>query len=240
MKYKFLTLSMLLALSIGCNPSQQKQEQDQEHSKGKEHAHGGHQHHGGANEYMHQASVDELVKRFESEERNAYQKPDEVLKFLGDLSGKKIIDIGAGSGYFSVRLAELGAKVIAADVDDEFQAYIKKRIEDNGLEELGIELRKIPYDSPSLEKGEVDMVLIVNTYHHIEDRLPYFKQVLEGIAEGGELVIIDFFKRDTPVGPPLNHKIAKDVVVKELKEAGFTEIEENTELLEYQYILRAK
>jgi len=240
MKYKFLMLSMLIALSVGCNPSQQKQEQDQDHSKGKEHAHAGHQHHGGANEYMHQASIDELVKRFESEERNAYQKPDEVLEFLGDLSGKKIIDIGAGSGYFSVRLAELGAKVIAADVDDEFQAYIKKRIEDNGLEGLGIELRKIPYDSPSLEKGEVDMVLIVNTYHHIEDRLPYFKQVLEGIAEGGELVIIDFFKRDTPVGPPLNHKIAKDVVVKELKEAGFTEIEENTELLEYQYILRAK
>lgn len=240
MKYRFLMLSMLLAISIGCNPAQQKQEQDQEHSKGEEHAHAGHQHHGGANEYMHQASIDELVERFESEERNAYQKPDEVIKFLGDLSGKKIIDIGAGSGYFSVRLAEVGAKVIAADVDEKFQAYIKKRIEDNGLEELGIELRKIPYDSPSLEKGEVDMVLIVNTYHHIEDRLPYFKQVLEGIAEGGELVIIDFFKRDTPVGPPLNHKIAKDVVVKELKEAGFTEIEENTELLEYQYILRAK
>lgn len=240
MKYKFLMLNMLIAISIACNPTQQKQEeahhQNEEHSPG----HDEKAHPGGANEYMHQSSVDRLVERFESDERNAYQKPDEVIKFLGDIQGKKIMDIGAGSGYFSVPLAQAGAKVIAADVDDEFQAYIKQRIEKNGLEDLGIELRKLPYDSPSLEASEVDMVFIVNTYHHIEDRVPYFKQVLNGIADGGELVIIDYYKHEIPVGPPHNHKIAKEVVLKELKEAGFTQIEENTELLEYQYILRAK
>lgn len=233
-------LNLLIAINIACNPTQEKQ--DHQHQPKEQHSPSHHDqaHHGGANEYMHQSSTEKLIERFESEERNAYQKPDEVLKLLGDLEGKKIMDIGAGSGYFSVPLAKAGAKVIAADVDDKFQAYIKKRIEENGLENLGIELRKLPYDSPSLEKGEVDMVFIVNTYHHIENRVAYFKQVLEGIAEDGELVIIDFYKRDTPVGPPVNHKIAKEVVMKELKEAGFSEIEENTELLEYQYILQAK
>lgn len=240
MKYKYLIPNLLIALAIACNPTQQKKEEAHAHDEQKEHKHGAEGHHGGANEYMHQASTEDLIERFESEERSAYQKPDEVLKFLGDIKGKKIMDIGAGSGYFSVRLAKAGAKVIAADVDDKFQAYIKKRIEENGLEDLGIELRKLPYDSPSLEAGEVDMVFIVNTYHHIEDRVAYFKQVLNGIAEGGELLIIDFFKRESPVGPPLNHKIAKEVVVKELKEAGFSQIEENTELLEHQYILRAR
>ena len=240
MKYKLLILNLLIAMGIACSPSAKQQTDEHAHSEEHTPAHDDKAHPGGANEYMHQSSIDRLIERFESDERNAYQKPDEVIKFLGDIKGKKIMDIGAGSGYFSVPLAEAGAKVIAADVDDEFQAYIKKRIEENGLEELGIELRKLPYDSPSLEAAEVDMVFIVNTYHHIEDRVPYFKQVLNGIAEGGELVIIDYYKHEIPVGPPHDHKIAKDVVVKELKEAGFTEIEENTELLEYQYILRAK
>ena len=81
-----------------------------------------------ANEHMHRSSVDDLVKRFESPERDAYQKPEKVLAFLGDISNKKIMDIGSGSGYFSVKLAEKGAKVIAADVSDEFQAALKKRI----------------------------------------------------------------------------------------------------------------
>ena len=135
MKYKYLLPILLIPLSIACNSPQQKQEEAHTHDAQTEHKHGDKAHHGGANEYMHQASTEDLIERFESEERNAYQKPDEVIKFLGDIKGKKIIDIGAGSGYFSVPLAKAGAKVIAADVDDEFQAYIKKRIEEDGLED---------------------------------------------------------------------------------------------------------
>ena len=148
------------------------------------------------------------------------------------------MDIGAGSGYFSVKLANKGAKVIAADVSDEFQSALKKRIEDNNLK--NIELRKIPYDSPSLAAEEVDMVLIVNTYHHIENRSDYFKNVKEGTNKNGELVLIDFFKTEVPVGPPINHKISMDQVIAELKEAGYSEFDINVDLLPYQYIIRAK
>jgi cyclopropane fatty-acyl-phospholipid synthase-like methyltransferase len=195
---------------------------------------------GSANEFMHQSSTEDLITRFESAERDAYQKPAEVLEYLGDLKGLTIMDIGAGSGYFTFPMAKAGAKVIAADVDDEFQNHIRKRIEEGGLENLGIELRKLPYDSPSLKKGEVDKVLLVNTYHHIENRVPYFKQVLAGLKAGGELVVIDYYKKELPVGLPVDHKISKEVVLKELREAGFKEIEENTKLLEYQFIIRAK
>ena len=82
--------------------------------------------------------------------------------------------------------------------------------------------------------------MLVNTYHHIENRVPYFKQVLTGLAEGGELIIIDYYKKELPVGPPVNHKISREIVLKELKEAGYTQIEENLELLEYQFIIHAK
>ncbi|HET8735792.1 MAG TPA: methyltransferase domain-containing protein [Pricia sp.] len=191
-----------------------------------------------ANEYMHQTSVENLIRHFESPERDAYQKPEKVLAYLGDLKDKKVMDIGAGSGYFSVKLAEKGAQVIAADVNNEFQAALKKRIEENNLE--NIELRKIPYDSPNLADNEVDMVLIVNTYHHIENRSDYFSKVKKGIKQDGELVVIDYYKTEIPVGPPVNHKVSMDAVITELKKAGYTQFEVDVELLPYQYIIKAK
>ena len=191
-----------------------------------------------ANDYMHRSSTEDLIRNFESPRRDAYQKPEEVLAYLGNLKGKKVMDIGAGSGYFSVRLAEKGAQVIAADVNVEFQTALQKRIERNSLE--NIELRKIPYDNPNLADGEVDMVLVVNTYHHIENRSDYFAKVKQGIKEDGELVVIDYYKKQLPVGPPVNHKVSLDTVKRELKQAGYTQLEVNTDLLPYQFIVRAK
>jgi len=191
-----------------------------------------------ANDHMHQSSVDELSRRFESPERDAYQQPEKVLEYLGNIKGKKIMDIGAGTGYFSVKLAAKGAQVIAADVSDEFQQYLKARIEKNQLK--NIELRKIPYDHPGLNEKEAEMILIVNTYHHIENRSVYFTQVKKGTAPGGELVIIDFFKTDVPVGPPPAHKVSMDEVIAELKAAGYTSFEVNVNLLSYQFIIRAR
>ena len=188
-----------------------------------------------ANDYMHQSPIEDLIKQFESPERDAYQQPEKVLAFLGDIQNKKIMDIGAGSGYFSIKLSQKGANVIAADVSDEFQTFLKRRIEEKKL--TNIELRKIPYNNPALADNEVDMVLIVNTYHHIENRSDYFSKVKKGIKKNGSLVIIDFFKTDIPVGPPTGHKISMDEVIAELKKAGYTNFEVNVDLLPYQYII---
>ena len=220
-----ISLLITVLLFLGCKDAQSQHKEKENR-------------HGAANEHMHRSSVEDLIKRFESPERDEYQQPEKVLDYLGEIQGKTIMDIGAGSGYFSVRLAEKGANVIAADVDDEFQAFLKKRIQENQLK--NIETRKIPYDSPDLKEGEADMVLIVNTYHHIENRAEYFTKVKKGTKSDGELVVIDFFKSDIPVGPPLDHKLAMDVVVTELKEAGYSSFDINVELLPYHYIIRAK
>lgn len=190
-----------------------------------------------ANEYMHRSTVADLVKRFESPERDAYQQPEKVLAYLGNVNGKTIMDIGAGSGYFSFRLAKAGAQVIAADVNDEFQEFIARRVAQEKLQNLST--RKIPYDAPGLAEAEVDMVLIVNTYHHIEHRPHYFAKVRTGTKENGELVIIDFFDADIPVGPK-HHKVSIDTVINELKQAGYVQFEVNVSLLPYQYIIRAR
>ncbi len=187
---------------------------------------------------MHQSSTADLIKRFESPERDAYQQPDKVVAWLGKLKGKTIMDIGAGSGYFSVRLAAAGARVIAADVNDEFQAFVQRRIEENKL--ANIRTRKIPYDSPGLEPAEVDMVLMVNTYHHIDNRTDYFAQVRKGTKAKGSLVIIDFFKTDLPVGPGKDHKTSIDEVITELHQAGYTKFDVDVSLLPYQYLIKAR
>ena len=84
------------------------------------------------------------------------------------------------------------------------------------------------------------MVLTVNTYHHIEDRPQYFQAVRQGLRANGELVIVDFFKVETPVGPPVEHKVSIDEVIAELKEAGYTVFDVEVDLLPYQFILKAQ
>lgn len=235
---KNLAFVLTFFLCIGCNNSHRGTDTSQVKAGAQGHNNDKQSEQVSANEHMHQSSVKELIERFESPERDAYQQPQKVLEFLGDVQGQTIMDIGAGSGYFSVKLAEKGAKVIAADVDDEFQGFLQNRIEKNNLD--NIETRKIPYDSPNLKEEEVDMVLIVNTYHHIENRPEYFAKVKKGTKPNGELVIIDFFKSEIPVGPPLGHKVPINIVVNELKKAGYTSFNVNVDLLPYQYIIKAK
>jgi len=199
-----------------------------------------HHHRGKSNKFMHKKTTSELIKSFESEERDSYQEPTKVLGFIGPLDGATIIDIGSGSGYFSFKLALKGANVISADVNDEFLNHINKRLQTEPVKPGSIVTRKIQFDNPTLKPEEVDKALMVNVYHHIEDRVPYMKMVRNGLKKNGELILIDFFKKKIPVGPPEDHKISAADVKLELEKSGFTSIEVNESLLKYQYIIRAK
>lgn len=192
-----------------------------------------------ANAFMNSFGFEKLVNRFEGAERDAYQKPLEVMNYIGNVENQTIMDIGAGTGYFAFRLAEAGAKVIAADVDDRFLNYMKEKMDTLKFEHP-VELRKVPYDSPLLKDAEADKVIIVNTYHHVDDRSNYFAKVKKGLTSNGELIVIDFFKKDLKIGPPQRHKVSVDEVVTELKKAGFTHFKKEVDLLAYQYIITAQ
>ncbi|MEE4299003.1 MAG: class I SAM-dependent methyltransferase [Pseudomonadales bacterium] len=195
-------------------------------------------HGGAANEHMHARPFLELIASFEEPEREVWQRPDAVIAALGDLEGRTVAEIGSGSGYFAFRLAAAGARVLCLDVDERFLAYVAGRRDALGLQ-ARMEPRLVPYDSAELAPGEADLVLIVNTWHHIEHRSDYFAEVREGLAPGGELVVIDFVKRDVPVGPPPRMKLSAERVVEELRAAGYERIEVDRELLPYQYLIRA-
>lgn len=238
----FIGINILFfAAMISCQSEKTeevKESKPKSDSVEKEVHHPGHSHgHGKANEYMHGKSFEDLVANFESQDRIDYQQPDKVLEYLGNLKGKKIMDLGAGTGFFSFRLVEKGAVVIAADVNEDFQKYISKKKDSLKIGDDKLSLRKLPYDSPELKNEEVDMVIIVNTYHHIENRQDYFLKVKNGLKKGGRLVIIDFKKEETPVGPPIEMKLSPDEIMGELKACGLGKTKLNEDLLEYQYII---
>ncbi len=221
-------LSVALTLSSLNGSAQETHHQQQGH---------GHSRHA----FSDRNAIAQMAANFESAERDSMQQPNKVIRFLGDIRGKKIMDIGAATGYFSVKFAAMGAQVIAADVSEEFQAYLKQRIEKEKIS--NIELRRVPYDSPSLKDREADIVFVANTYHHIENRVEYFKKVKHGLKPDGELVILDYFKAiftDKIQAPEMAMRASIDEVVFELRKAGYSSFEVEVNLLPYQYIIKAK
>ena len=203
-------------------------------------SHGNHQ--GMANKHMHKTSTKDLIEMFESPERDAFQKPDQVIQFLGNIKGKKIIDIGAGSGYFSFRFAKKGAFVIAGDVNKEFLTHIEKRKLEEPYKPGTIETRKLDYDSPNLKDNEVDIVFVCNVFHHIENRIPYLEKIKKGLKSNGKLVIIDFPKYDKAIpfgGPPMEMRVSETEAKLELEKIGFSVTKIDSKSLPYQYILEA-
>lgn len=237
--FSFSLLFYSCADSNTTNDSKDHSQENHQHNSSMEEENHGHNH---ANQHMHNTPVAELIEAFESEDRAKTQKPDEVIKLLGNIEGKKILDIGAGSGYFSYRMADQGADVIAGDVNDEFLTYLKTKNAKTKRTKGSVTPKKLPFDSPSLAVNEIDDVIIVNTYHHIEDRPNYFKKVLNGLKPGGKLMVVDFKKKhfDEKVeGPPYEMRIAASRVMQELTDAGFTRFKTNTSLLPFQYVLMA-
>ena len=192
-----------------------------------------------ANEHMNKRPFMELVTSFESPERMAWQRPDVLLDQLGDLHGKTVADIGSGTGFLAFRMAARGAQVLCIDVDERFLAYILGKRDALGLAGQ-IEPRLSPFERPLLDTAEADLVITVNTYHHIEDRVAYFRVVRDALVPGGRLVVVDFKEGEQPFGPPAAIKIAAGQIEAELREAGFTGFSLDRDTLPYQFVLTAQ
>ena len=179
---------------------------------------------------------------YENTDRVIWQKPEVVIELLGDLSGKTVADIGAGTGFFSRRLMEKADKVIAIDIDPRFVAYLDSvRIQDLAPEQQNkLEPRLVQPNNPMLTPQEVNAVLIVNTFMYIQNRIDYLNLLKKGLRPGGRLLMIDFKKKITPVGPPYEIRVPLFQVEEELQNAGFRIVSSNDTSLEYQYIVLAE
>jgi predicted methyltransferase len=171
---------------------------------------------------------------FDDPKRDAWQKPHEVIQALALKPDAVVADIGAGTGYFAVRLATMvpNGRVYAVDVEPDMVEHLARRAKGEKLDNL-IPINGTPEDARLPENA--DVIVLVDVYHHIDQRDRYFSRLRASLKPGGRLAIIDF-RIDSPAGPPKSARIAPDRVVAELKAAGYS-LTQQHDFLPRQYFL---
>ena len=158
-------------------------------------------------------------------ERDQWQRPSDVIAALNLNPGGVVVDLGCGSGYFSVRLAQtiVNGKVIAEDIRTLPLVFLWLRTVLKGEHNMEI-VRGTP-DDPRLPLSSVNAVLIANTYHEFSDSHPILLHVIQSLLPGGRLVVVDRAPSGSAKdagGPRLqDHEISSEQVQKELELAGF-------------------
>lgn len=171
---------------------------------------------------------------FDDPKRDEWQKPHEVIQALRLKPDSMVADLGAGTGYFSARLANMLRKgrVYAVDVEPDMVKHLARRAKAEHLSNL-LPVQASPGDARLPAK--VDLVLLVDVYHHIDAREAYFKKLRGALKPGGRVAIIDF-RMDSPEGPPQAARLAPQAVEQEMKAAGYT-LAEAHGFLPRQYFL---
>jgi SAM-dependent methyltransferase len=166
--------------------------------------------------------ADDWVQIFDDPKRDAWQQPDRVVAALAIAPGMTVADVGAGTGYFEPRLsAAVGAqgKVLAADVEPDMVRYLTERAARDKTPNVTAVL-STP-DDPKLPAASVDRILIVDTWHHIPDRVAYTRKLAAALRPGGSVLVVDF-TQETPRGPPKHHRIPPAQVASELEQGGLS------------------
>jgi SAM-dependent methyltransferase len=216
---------------------------DGDHSHhGSGHGEGHHGGHGAVNEHGYKGhrfdDPEQWTAQFESAERSAWQKPDELVASLGLAPDSTIADLGAGTGYFAVRFAAAAPRgaVYAVDIEPNMVAWLAQRAEQTGLANL--QAIQAEPDDPKLPAA-VELVFMCNVFHHLAAPKAYFEAVAGKLAPGGRVVIVDF-KFDNPddaPGPPAAMRMRAEQIIEIMASAGYALVRRDDELLAYQVVL---
>ncbi|HUQ75593.1 MAG TPA: class I SAM-dependent methyltransferase [Burkholderiales bacterium] len=171
---------------------------------------------------------------FDDPKRDEWQKPHEVIGALALPQDAVVADVGAGTGYFAVRLARMlpQGKVYAVDLEADMVQHLAQRAKREKLANV-IAVQSAPDDTKLPEK--VDLALLVDVYHHIGDRERYFGKLKDALKPGGRIAIVDF-NLDSEIGPPPRARLSPERVKRELAAAGFALAAEH-DFLPNQYFL---
>lgn len=183
------------------------------------------------------ADLERYIARLESPDRAEWQKPDEVVARLALAEGSVACEIGAGPGYFSLRLANAvgdAGSVYAVEVEPRILAVLRERIETSTVRNVIPILGLV--DDPLLPMEVCDLILVVNTLHHFPQPVTYLKRLRRSLKRDGRIVNIDFHKRPTPMGPPLELRVDRVDFLSIANQAGLAVSAEH-DLLEHQYFV---
>lgn len=183
------------------------------------------------------ADVEHWTRVFDDPERDSWQRPDEITGALSLELGMTVVDLGAGTGYFERRLSHAvgpTGSVFAVETEPNLVAHLRARAEHEATANVIPVLAS--FDNPRIPSGAADRILLVDTYHHIDDRLGYFRRLKLALRPAGRILIVDWKKQEQPVGPKPPHKLARQQVIGEMTEAGYALDGEPVEL-PYHYAL---
>src|SRR5450759_992693 len=178
----------------------------------------------------HPPSSGEYAKVLEDPSRDEWQKPHDVVMALDLKSNDTIADIGSGTGYFARRFANHAGKVYAVDIDEKLLEIAR----DASLPNLETVLAAP--DDPRLPPAKIDTIFFCDVLHHIDNRPAYYAKLAKALKTGGRIVVIDFYKKDLPVGPPPSMKLSAEEIILEFRNAGFA-LAKRLDILPYQYYL---
>ena len=173
------------------------------------------------------------AKSFDDPARDAWQLPARVIDALQLKSGMKVADIGAGTGYFSMRLARVpGVSVFAVDIEPKMVEYLQQRAHKEHA--MNVTAVLAGASSPNLPEP-VDVILVVDTYHHLPNRPAYFRELRKSLKPDGRIAIVDF-RKDAPDGPPVHFRFTPQQIQDEMKQAGY-ELQSAHDFLPRQHFL---
>ena len=176
-------------------------------------------------------------KVFDDPARDAWQQPGMVVGALTLAPGMAVADVGAGTGYLERALsAAVGPRgvVYAVEVEPTLVTHLRDRAEREGTSNVVPVLGSS--DTPRLPTGRIDRILFLDTYHHIDGRVAYFRRLRAALAPGGRVVVVDWEKRPDTIGPEPSHRLAAEQVTDEMRRAGYRSVDTAVRL-SHQYAL---
>lgn len=177
---------------------------------------------------------------YEGSGRDAWQHPAEVIEALSLAPGQDVADLGSGTGYFTGRLARAVAPegtVFAVDVDADVQEELRERLAEEGIANAEIVLAE--FDDTTLPDASVDLVFTVNTFHHLEDRPTYFRNLKRVLRPGGRVAVIELDGSKGLFVRWAGHYTERDGVLADMAAAGYRVAQELDFLERQSFIIFA-
>ncbi len=174
----------------------------------------------------------------EAPDREVWQRPEQIMDALQIAEGSVVADLGAGSGWFTIRLARRvgpNGKVFAEDVQQPMVSAMNVRIKREGLEKIVQTVLGTPSD-PRLPSRALDAVLIVDSYYEMEHPVVLLRNVAASLKPGGRLGIVNFTKEGFGPGPPMEERVDAERVITDAQAAGLR-LQSRPDILPYQYLL---
>ena len=173
----------------------------------------------------------------EAPDRDQWQRPDQIMDALAIAEASVVADVGAGSGWFTIRLARRvgpNGVVYAEDVQQAMLSAIMRRVQKEGLTNVRPVLGR--ESDPHLPARALDAVLFVEVYHEVEDRLTMLTNVARALKPQGRVGVVDFKLEGGGPGPPVDERVSPDIVVQDAERAGLRLLKQES-IEPYQYFL---